>query len=56
MKEGKINLNSEKDKEGIHMNYKRRALELLGEIEDNDIIFLRQICTIINKHINKRKS
>ncbi len=39
--------------------YKRLILELLGEIEEmkeDDIIFLRQIYTMIKKHIEKRKS
>lgn len=39
--------------------YKRLILELLEEIEEvkeDDIIFLRQIYTIIKKHIEKRKS
>lgn len=39
--------------------YKRLILELLEEIEEvkeDDIIFLRQIYTMIKKHIEKRKS
>ena len=39
--------------------YKRLILELLKDIEEvkeEDIIFLRQIYTIIRKHIEKRKS
>ncbi len=39
------------------MNYKRIVMEMLEkEIEENDIVFLKQIYTIIRKHIEKRKS
>lgn len=38
------------------MNYKRRIIELLDKIEEDDIIFLKQIYTIIKRHIEKRKS
>lgn len=38
------------------MEYKRKILDLLEVIEDDDIIFLRQIYTIIKKHIEERKS
>lgn len=37
------------------MNYKRKILEMLERIPDDDIIFLKQIFTIIKKHIEKRK-
>lgn len=37
-----------------HMEYKRRILKLLDEIGDDEIVFLRQIYTIIKKHIEKR--
>ncbi|EOS75705.1 hypothetical protein C819_02267 [Lachnospiraceae bacterium 10-1] len=37
------------------MDYKSKILELLELIEDNDIIFLKQLYTIIKKHIEKRK-
>lgn len=39
--------------------YKGLILELLEEIEEKeyeDIIFLRQIYTMVKKHIEKRKS
>lgn len=39
------------------MSYKRIVMEMLEkEIEENDIVFLKQIYTIIRKHIEKRKS
>ncbi len=38
------------------MNYKRAVLELLEQIGEDDILFLRQLYTIIKKHIEKRKS
>ncbi len=38
------------------MDYKSKILELLELIEDNDIIFLSQLYTIIKKHIEKKKS
>ncbi len=38
------------------MEYKRRILELLAEIEEDDLVFLKQIYTLIKKHIEKRKS
>ncbi len=38
------------------MEYKRKVVELLEEIEDSDIIFLNQIYTLIKRHIEKRKS
>lgn len=38
------------------MNYKRRVIELLEKIEEDDIIFLKQIYTIVKRHIEKRKS
>lgn len=37
------------------MDYKSKILGLLELIEDNDIIFLRQLYTIIKRHIEKRK-
>ncbi len=37
------------------MNYKRKILEMLERIPEDDIIFLRQIFTIIKRHIEKRK-
>ena len=43
-------------KGGKSMNYKRRIIELLDKIEEDDIIFLKQIYTIIKRHIEKRKS
>lgn len=39
--------------QGVNMDYKSKILELLELIEDNDIIFLRQLYTIIKKHIEK---
>lgn len=38
------------------MEYKRRILEMLDKIGEDDIIFLRQIYTLIKRHIEKRKS
>ena len=38
------------------MNYKRRVIELLEKIEEDDIIFLKRIYTIIKRHIEKRES
>lgn len=39
------------------MNYKRLVMELIEEIEENDIVFLSQLYTIIKRHIErKRKS
>lgn len=38
------------------MDYKRRILELLEMVAEDDVIFLRQIYTIIKKHIEKRKA
>lgn len=38
------------------MDYKSKILGLLELIEDNDIIFLRQLYTIIKRHVEKRKS
>lgn len=43
-------------KRGNYMNYKRAVMELLEQIGEDDIIFLRQLYTIIKKHIDKRKS
>lgn len=50
-----------KKEKGInYMGYKRRIMELLEEIqeqEEADIIFLRQVYTMIKRHIErKRKS
>lgn len=36
------------------MNYKRRILELLEMVAEEDVIFLRQLYTIIKRHIEKK--
>ena len=33
--------------------YKKAVLELAGQIKDDDIAFLRQVYTIIKRHIKK---
>ena len=38
------------------MDYKNAVLELIGKISDDDIIFLRQIYTIIKRHTDKQSS
>ncbi len=38
------------------MEYKRKVLELLAELDDRDIVFLCQLYTLIKRHIEKRKS
>jgi hypothetical protein len=43
----------EKDED---MDYKNAVLELIGKISDDDIIFLRQIYTIIKKHTDRQSS
>lgn len=35
------------------MEYKRKILKLLEQIEDDDTIFLRQIYTIIKRHVKR---
>ncbi len=37
------------------MEYKRKVMELLEEIEEDDVIFLRQIYTIIKRHIERKR-
>ncbi len=37
------------------MNYKEKILEFLEKIENDDIIFLRQIYTIIKRHVEKKE-
>lgn len=36
------------------MDYKYLILKLLGEIGDNDVVFLNQIYTIMKKHMEKQ--
>lgn len=38
------------------MEYKRMLMEMIQELEDSDIIFLRQMYIIIKRHIEKGKS
>lgn len=41
---------------GSYMDYKRIVMEMLDkEIKEDDFIFLKQLYTIIKRHIEKRK-
>ncbi len=43
--------------EAVHMNeegYKKLIVEMLENLNESDIIFLRQIYTLIKKHIEKK--
>lgn len=38
------------------MEYKRLIMKMLGEIsEEDDVIFLRQIYTLIKRHVEKKQ-
>jgi len=38
------------------MELKKKIIGLLEQIEEDDIIFLNQIYTIIKRHVEKRKA
>lgn len=42
------------NKGGMKMGYKIIIIELVKKINDNDVLFLNQIYTIIEKHIEKK--
>lgn len=49
-------INNRKVEKDEDMDYKNAVLELIGKISDDDIIFLRQIYTIIKRHTDRQSS
>lgn len=56
MKEEYLNKTDVGIREKNYVDYKEMTFGLLEQVESNDVIFLRQIYTIIKKHIKKKES